>query len=78
MDSTDKTGLARRVAKMAKSRQSFGYRAKKKFLEKVVARTVFRPGQGGRPLARPQVEKRAALLAAKLPGFKGGVLDVRL
>jgi hypothetical protein len=32
----------------------------------------------GRALSRPQIEKRAAMMAAKLAGKAGDVVDVRL
>jgi len=78
VEPVDATGLVQRVARMAESRQSFGFRAKKKFLEKVVARTVLQPHPGGRHLHRPQIDRRAAALVAKLPGMRGGVLDFKL
>ncbi len=78
VEPVDATGLVQRVARMADSRQSFSYRAKKKLLEKVVARKVFHPHPGGRHLHGPQIKTRSAALVAKLPGMRGGVLDFKL
>jgi hypothetical protein len=70
-------GPGKWATQMAESRQDLGPRIRESFVARVLARKIHYSHRG-RSLSRPQVQARAARLAAKVTTHTGDVIDVRL
>ncbi len=65
------------AAQLADWRYDLGAQIRQSFVARVIARQISYSHRG-RSLNGPQIQTRAALLAAKLTSHSGGVIDVRL